>query len=242
MRNETAKRLAYWRELLDSIRSELTPKSAKRKFESLSRQRTPYLDKAANYFDLKVSRRTDAAILVRILASVIFDSREKNRPAGSKKWDEVRLFQLFIHHKLIEREKPSISDSRAAEEIKNRFPGHYQRDEPATIRQRILAARALANKRRFLDDWFLLALKQLTEGIEDKPGSQSAQQFRASADRCLKVMEGFYWPEFAASAKPRHAAVLAATDGLLSATRNAAELEAWLREDSVGELIKRFKS
>jgi hypothetical protein len=190
MRNETAKRLAYWRELLDSIRSELTPKSAKRKFESLSRQRTPYLDKAANYFDLKVSRRTDAAILVRILASVIFDSREKNRPAGSKKWDEVRLFQLFIHHKLIEREKPSISDSRAAEEIKNRFPGHYQRDEPATIRQRILAARALANKRRFLDDWFLLALKQLTEGIEDKPGSQSAQQFRASADRCLKVMEG----------------------------------------------------
>lgn len=263
MRNETAARLAYWREILDTIRSEPPSRYARYLYKSFSKKRAPALSKAANYFGLDIATRTDARILLRILASVIFETQEKNRPAGSKKWDAVRLFQLCIHHKLIEKENPRISGGKAAEEIKKRFPRHYQHDGPATIRQRLLAARALADKRRFFDDWFLVAIQRLTAGIEDKPGSQSAQQFRASADRYLKVMEGF--EDSAPLAKnPRDAEVLAVAYGNLSATRNAVELEAWLREDeslrdavsalikppsgipskapSVGEIIRRFMS
>jgi hypothetical protein len=140
MKNETAERLKRWLDYVNQLKSSSSD-VAKKLYSDLAITPTDELRKAAKYFDLDPRKPTEAAILLRILAGVIFETREPKRPKGSKKWDERRLFRLCCHHMLVEDEIPNISDRMAGLEIKKRFPEHYRHDDPKTIQKRLPAAR-----------------------------------------------------------------------------------------------------
>jgi hypothetical protein len=138
MKKADSERLAEWRNFLDINRAR---SDCVTRMGDFAARPMDELSKAAKYFDLDHAKPADAAILLRILAKVIFEARAPNRPIGSKKWGLRRLFLLGVHRMLVEKEIPRISDRKAGAKIKQRFPKVYRHDDPRTIRQRLPAAR-----------------------------------------------------------------------------------------------------
>lgn len=68
--------------------------------------------------------RPKSALLLGILADVVFPG--SGRPKRSKQWGIARLTKLGTHWREVERASPGISDSKAAKEIKKRYPKLYQ--------------------------------------------------------------------------------------------------------------------
>src|SRR4029453_13347281 len=57
----------------------------------------PGLSKAADFFGLDLSKSEQRALLLDILADVIFGEQKKGRPPAKKaKWDRLRLIQLAV--------------------------------------------------------------------------------------------------------------------------------------------------
>jgi hypothetical protein len=104
--------------------------------ETTSDQRQP-IRRAAKFFHLDHKNPAHMALLLRILASVIFSYRKRGRPRRKKKWDDNRLCKLGAHRAALE----TPNDTQAAAEIKRLYPAEYGHDSAMTIRQRLPAAR-----------------------------------------------------------------------------------------------------
>ena len=88
------------------------------------KKRSAAVLKAANYFNLDLASEAESALLLGILADVVFPG--SGRPKRSKQWGIARLTKLGTHWREVERASPGISDSKAAKEIKKRYPKLYQ--------------------------------------------------------------------------------------------------------------------
>ena len=93
--------------------------------EAFAQRITPALKKAADTFGLDPEDPYHAAILLRILAGLVFSPGRKGRPHDTPKWDAQREFDLGYHFHLLRREKPGIKISEAAKAIKLRWPKEY---------------------------------------------------------------------------------------------------------------------
>jgi hypothetical protein len=104
------------------------------------KKRSAAVLKAANYFNLDLTSEAESALLLQILAGVVFPG--SGRPKRSKQWGIARLTKLGTHWREVERASPGISDSKAAKEIKKRYPKLYQSD--VVIRPRLPDAKLMS--------------------------------------------------------------------------------------------------
>lgn len=139
-----ADRLKFWKELLEDA-TECDPELLPDLFyDGTNAKRFTALLRAAEYFKLDLSSKADSDRLLHILAEVTFASA--GRKKGALRWGVKQLNELGAHWQEIERERPGISDSKAAREIHERYPKQYQ--SPASIRPRLPDARILIGARR----------------------------------------------------------------------------------------------
>src|SRR5262249_31062589 len=85
---------------------------------------------------------THTALLLRILADVLFRYRRRGRKSSrksghKKKWDHTRLCKLGAQRAAL----ATPYDTKAAAEIKRLYPAEYRRDSAVTIRQKLRSAR-----------------------------------------------------------------------------------------------------
>ena len=129
--------LSYW-----SSRLYCDRKDAPKDLESFAKKKTTALVEAARFFELDLYSPMDRAILLRVLADILFRPRRKRgRPPNSKKWTATRLSQLACDCEEVKRGRPKLSSARAAGAIKNRYPKRYEHTSSEMIRQRLPQAR-----------------------------------------------------------------------------------------------------
>ena len=98
---------------------------------------TPALKKAATALALDPKDSQQAAIMLRILAALVFSNGKRGRPHASLKWGHEREFGLGYHFDLLRQENPKIKIGRAASAIKRRWPKEYADCSETTLRQRM---------------------------------------------------------------------------------------------------------
>jgi hypothetical protein len=135
--NTISTRLKSWRELLEDIK-ECRPEWLTSEFGSGAKP-SPEVLKAAKYFNLDLTKKDDSALLLRIMAEVVFPPR--GRQKGNKQWGVDRLVTLGKQWLEIQRVEPGISDEEAARKISNQYHGQYQSKD--TIRPRLPDARLM---------------------------------------------------------------------------------------------------
>jgi hypothetical protein len=142
-RNSNAERLADWLEWFEDARKFPNIEAWRRNEwrNDFAAKPTRSLSEAAEFFGLDPAKAVDSAVLLRVLADVVFGTRKKGRHTGTSRWNDVRLFQLGVHLQAVEKDRPGISNKKAAAEIKRRYRQQYKTDEPETIRQRLRDAR-----------------------------------------------------------------------------------------------------
>ena len=112
------------------------------KFNGFAKQNTLALTKAAQFFGLDLANPVETAILLRLLAYLLFGpKRKKGRPLHSKKWTGRRLFQLALDCEEIKKDRPKLSDAKAANIIKKQHPKRYEDTSSEMMRQRLPEAR-----------------------------------------------------------------------------------------------------
>src|SRR5262249_19876778 len=149
--------LEDYREALEQIRRlypqlKLTPLCI---FDSWTDAGPPAaLSEAAEYFGLDLAKSAEQALLLHILADIVFGERKKGRPRTNKgKWDVARLIQLAIDCNKIKEDSPGISDKKAVGEIKSRYRERYKYATSEMMRQRLgLARQWLDNENRIRAD------------------------------------------------------------------------------------------
>jgi hypothetical protein len=98
------------------------------------------LSKAFSFFGLDKTNKRDRAILLNVLADIVFAQPKKGRPGAiTKSWDPARLLDLAIR----DHQCGLNNDSKTAEELKERFKGDYKGIQREAIRQRLPEARQL---------------------------------------------------------------------------------------------------
>jgi hypothetical protein len=181
MKKDAMQRLAEWRTGLRYWRSTDRSMEAYRRFAV---ERTDALSRACKYFELDPDNPKDAGVLLRVLAEVVFEVKESKRPKGTMKWGGGRLFQLFIHWAiLVERGKRKLSDSRAAVEIRKRYPAEYAHIDAKSLRKRLPVARHLSLS--WLNSGLLDVVKKRKAQTEDFASNPRNAQiaFEGVADR-----------------------------------------------------------
>jgi hypothetical protein len=119
-RRSIADRLKTWREFLEDV-TECYPEGLSVLFEE---KRSAAVLEAARYFNLDLTNQLDADRLLHILADVVFPGT--GRQQGDKHWGIERLTALGAHFLEVRGRHLILSDSKAAEEIKERYPKLYQ--------------------------------------------------------------------------------------------------------------------
>jgi hypothetical protein len=110
---------------------------------SLAKKNTPALLNAAKQFDLDLANPIERAVLLRVLADLLFGPRrKKGRPLHSKKWTGTRLSQLARDCEEVKKDRPKLSDAKAAIIIKKRHPERYEDTSSEMMRQRLPEALA----------------------------------------------------------------------------------------------------
>ena len=157
--NPVELRLKWYRESLDDIRRNfpnlpLTPALFDGEDETRTLIGHPSLNRAAEIFDLDLSVDAQRALLLQILADVLFAESKKGRPPAKKaKWDRLRLIQLAVDCNKVKAETPGISDKKAASMIKHNFSNRYKHASAEMIRQYLADARIwLENENRIRTD------------------------------------------------------------------------------------------
>jgi hypothetical protein len=167
-----AARLEDYRRALDRVRNfwpdlRLTPLCL---FDSWTDAGGPprALSRAAEFFGLHLGKPAQEALLLHILADVVFGEHKKGRLRTNKgKWDAVTLIQLAVDCNKIKEERPGISDKKAMGVIKNRYRDRYKYATVEMMRQRLGSARRwLENENRVRADGGITPLtSQLTRPI-----------------------------------------------------------------------------
>jgi hypothetical protein len=99
---------------------------------------TRALLKPAQVFDIDLANPIETAVLLRILALLLFGPRrKKGRPLHIKKWTDARLFQLARDCEEVKKDHPKLSYARAAVAIKRRYPERYGDTSSEMMRQRL---------------------------------------------------------------------------------------------------------
>jgi hypothetical protein len=132
-KNSVGKRAESIKDLLADVRA-YCPEILRPSIELMSA-----VNRAAKYFNLDMNKREESDLLLGILAVLVFPN--VGRKKGSAQWNSLRLSQLGGHWREIERANPGISDSKAAVQIKKRYPKHYQSAD--SIRPRLPDARLM---------------------------------------------------------------------------------------------------
>ena len=122
--NSIADRLEEIKTFYEDVR-ECSPDPG-RIFVAILKKRSAAVLKAADDFNLDLASEAYLALLLGILAGVVFPG--SRRPKRSKQWGIARLTKLGTHWREVELASPGISDSKAAKEIKKRYPKLYQSD------------------------------------------------------------------------------------------------------------------
>ena len=110
------------------------------RLKTFAKKITPPLKKAAYAFELDPKDPHDAAILLRILAQLVFSHGKRGRPRATLKWTPPREDKLGHHLYLLRQEKPGIKLTAAAKAMKLRWPKEYADSTETTLRQRMHAA------------------------------------------------------------------------------------------------------
>jgi hypothetical protein len=134
-KSPNAKKFLEFRDFLEDLR-EFCPEHIPAWREQVVAMPSPPLLKAANELKLDLAD----PLLLHILGKIVFPPR--GRTKGSNRWRGLRLQQLGEHWREVEQANPGISDSKAAKEIKKRYPKLYQSAD--TIRPRLPDARLAA--------------------------------------------------------------------------------------------------
>jgi hypothetical protein len=128
--------LLYWSHRISEYR-EYAPED----LESFAKKITPALLSAERQFNLDLANPMERAVLLRVLADLLFDRRKRGRPLYSKKWTGYRLYQLARDCEEVKKDRPKLSDARAAAAIKKRYPERYKDTSSEMMRQRLPEAR-----------------------------------------------------------------------------------------------------
>jgi hypothetical protein len=126
----------FWRYWVELHRSFVL----REKFERFGKETTPELAEAARLFGLDPANAAESAVLVRILADLMFRKRKTGRPSNSTKWKRLKLVQLWFHYTLVEKENPRISFNAAVPKMRDRFPDFYRTIGGAALRRRLSEA------------------------------------------------------------------------------------------------------
>jgi hypothetical protein len=157
-RDHVGERLAYWRAEVSQLRSEPEGWPLSESYFDASCKvigaPSPILHEAADFFGLDLRREAERALLLAILADVIFGKAPKGRPKEHKRrWSRFRLVRLAVDRETIKRQAPELSDVKAAAILKKRFPKRYRHDSSVTLRQKLREAGSwLDNARRIRAD------------------------------------------------------------------------------------------
>jgi hypothetical protein len=112
-----------------------SPESVERAFAR--RGHNSGLSKATKFFGLDQDNPTHRAVLLHILADVVFHEAPKGRPKGAAKWTTEKLFLLGIRAYALRKRLGSLKGNDAANELKMLFKDDYRHDSIETIRQRL---------------------------------------------------------------------------------------------------------
>jgi hypothetical protein len=100
------------------------------------------LSSAEKHFGLDSNDDQDRLRLLYILADIVFGVGRRGRPRDSKKWASDRLVQLHEDHIEVKKDLPKLSNSKAAAEIKKRYPDRYKDTSAEMMRQMLREARS----------------------------------------------------------------------------------------------------
>jgi hypothetical protein len=155
---QIAERLAYWKSAVEEQKSKPRGDLPFSDFDAFCRVAAacdPLLYEAADFFDLDLESEIQKAVLLRILVDVVFAKPAKGRPKKHiKKWGRFRLVRLAVDLEKMKQATPNLSDSKAADLLKKKFPKRYQHNSAEMIRQKNLreARGWLDNARRIKAD------------------------------------------------------------------------------------------
>jgi hypothetical protein len=224
--NSNADRLREAKEILEDIR-ECHPEWLTPRFRADTNP-SPAVSKAAQYFNLDLTKKDDADLLLNILAGVVFP--ERGRDKGNKHWGVDRLVKLGKQWLEIARSSPGISDYDAAEKIKKQYPGQYQSED--TIRQRLPDARLLI---------------QPSKDLGGKNNKTSSNRFQAQLARLDELSENYHrltciWlEEVRGSSRPRRREAMRKISKIQKSLGTMREVTASLKRERL-ELEQRTKN
>jgi hypothetical protein len=139
--NSIADRLREWKEVLEDIK-ECRPEWLPDLFRTSAQAAR---NRAAEYFKLDPTDKTDSERLLYILSDVAFPKARAGRPKRSDQWGVDRLAELGRRWREVDRTCPEISDVKAAREIKKLYPKDYQSAD--VVRPRLPDARLIVGAR-----------------------------------------------------------------------------------------------
>jgi hypothetical protein len=93
------------------------------------------LSRAEKHFGLDRKNEHDRLHLLYILADIVFGVGRRGRPPASKKWKSNKLWQLAKDHIAVKKDLPKLSNTKAAEQIKKRYPDRYKHTSAEMVRQ-----------------------------------------------------------------------------------------------------------
>jgi hypothetical protein len=116
-----------------------SPEAIERSFSRLAEKTgvESGVSRAARFFGLDQEKPTHRALLLHILAEVVFYEPPKGRPKGSAKWSTEKLFLLGIRASALRKRLGSLKGNDAAKELKMLFKDDYRHDSIETVRQRL---------------------------------------------------------------------------------------------------------
>lgn len=133
-------RLEVWRHHCVDYRTQCTPAAWKFINQEYGPQPKSLKD-AAKFFGLSLANKAELALLLRILADIIFAPRKRGRKEESRHWNDKRLFALGERVCQLEKQfGRRLSDRTAAKMIVSFYPHEYQSWE--VVRQRMKDVRA----------------------------------------------------------------------------------------------------
>ena len=131
------KELTRWRNMLEYAREEYGPDGFRAYLAQAAEKDTPHIARAGEYFGLDPNHQTEAQVLLRVLAQILFP--KKGRRKGTKAWSGLRLLTLAFRAQEMEAKHPRLNDSNLAKKIYGEFPDEYKSEH--AVRQRLASAR-----------------------------------------------------------------------------------------------------
>src|SRR5262249_42884494 len=155
------KELKRWRKFFEHGQQIVPPDKYSAKLVEMADRIPLSLVRAGGYFGLNPADQLECAVLLRVLASILFP--QKGRKKGSRhKWPMLRTMLLAFRLEELETAHPNLGDSELARRILTRFPREYDK----SLRLQLPRAQSVLKKNQ-TPKWFNeMSEQQLRDGIE----------------------------------------------------------------------------